>query len=370
MKSVILMTVIGLSAASGSCADRAPETGAKVDAATTKPAARSTEVVRNDIGKTRKQLSELIGSQKVFFDKASREEAAPKAIPVIKQMIGYFDELATIGDENDKQRAPMARQQFLEVLTVLGDSDAEAQLTKQAASPDKEVAMDAKTALLNAKWAVGSGDAAAQAKVLDGLEELAKTDPKSDAVAGVAMMAANVGATTPELKKRAESILIEKLTGEAATQAAEQMKIAAKMRGMEGKPLVLAAMGLDGQQFSTANLKGKVILVDFWATWCGPCRAELPRVKKIYADYHAKGLEVLGVSCDENVEALNKFLKANPDMPWPQLFDAAKPGWHPLATEYGVKGIPTMFLIDKKGVLRSVEAREDFEAQIPKLLAE
>ena len=57
-------------------------------------------------------------------------------------------------------------------------------------------------------------------------------------------------------------------------------------------------------------------------------------------------------------------------MPWPQMFDATKPGWHKLAKEYGVEGIPTMLLIDKQGTVRSIRAREDFEDQIPKLLAE
>ena len=73
---------------------------------------------------------------------------------------------------------------------------------------------------------------------------------------------------------------------------------------------------------------------------------------------------------DQNLEDLNMFLAKNPDMPWPQLFDATNPGWHSLANQYGVDSIPRMFLIDKTGVVRSVEARENFEELIPKLLAE
>jgi peroxiredoxin len=113
--------------------------------------------------------------------------------------------------------------------------------------------------------------------------------------------------------------------------------------------------------------------VDFWATWCGPCREELPRVKKAYADFHDKGLEVLGVSNDYKADDLTKFVAADPAMPWPQLFDpaaAAQHKWHPITEGFGINGIPMMFLIDKKGVLRTVEARENFEEEIPKLLAE
>jgi thiol-disulfide isomerase/thioredoxin len=142
------------------------------------------------------------------------------------------------------------------------------------------------------------------------------------------------------------------------------------MHSSVGKPFVLAGPGVDGRPFSTERWKGKVVLVDFWATWCGPCRAELPRVKKAYADFHSRGLEVVGVSCDNNGSSLAQFLAENPDMPWPQLFDAAHPGWNALAVQNNVEGIPTMFLIDKQGVLRSVEARKDFEERIPELLNE
>lgn len=93
-------------------------------------------------------------------------------------------------------------------------------------------------------------------------------------------------------------------------------------------------------------------------------------MKKVYAEFHAKGLEIVGVSCDRDVDDLKGFLSQNADMPWPQLFEPGKPGWHPLAEEFGIDGIPTMFLIDKKGVVRSVTARENYKELIPKLLAE
>ena len=82
---------------------------------------------------------------------------------------------------------------------------------------------------------------------------------------------------------------------------------------------------------------------------------------------------MLGVSNDYTVEDLTKFVAADPAMPWPQLLDtaaAAKKEWNPITSGYGINGIPTMFLIDKKGVCRTVEARENFEELIPKMLAE
>jgi peroxiredoxin len=96
-------------------------------------------------------------------------------------------------------------------------------------------------------------------------------------------------------------------------------------------------------------------------------------VKKAYADFHDKGLEILGVSNDYSADELKSFIAKDPQMPWPQLFDAQAAGkqeWNPITTGFGIDGIPTMFLIDKKGVVRSVTARENFEEMIPKLLAE
>ena len=137
-----------------------------------------------------------------------------------------------------------------------------------------------------------------------------------------------------------------------------------------GEPLVLEGRAYGGRQASTANWHGKVILVDFWATWCGPCIRELPRVVEAYEKWHGDGLEVLGVSCDKEGADLRRFLRKNPRVAWPQLFGDGGGGWHPLATQYGVKSIPTMFLIDRNGICRSVTARQNFEQLIPELLAE
>jgi thiol-disulfide isomerase/thioredoxin len=139
---------------------------------------------------------------------------------------------------------------------------------------------------------------------------------------------------------------------------------------MENRPLTIEGTREDGTALSTARWKGKVILVDFWATWCRPCRDALPQVKQAYADFHGKGLEVLGVSAAHSAQDCQSFLDRNNDMAWPQLFDAASPGVPRLAKAYGVAVMPTRFLIDRKGVLRSITTGESFEALIPKLLAE
>jgi thiol-disulfide isomerase/thioredoxin len=134
------------------------------------------------------------------------------------------------------------------------------------------------------------------------------------------------------------------------------------------KPLELKFTAVDGREVDLASLRGKVVLIDFWATWCGPCVEELPNVLKAYQTLHPKGFEIIGISLDSSKEKLEAFVKER-GMEWPQYFDG-KSWQNEISSKYGINSIPAMWLVNKKGMVVDTEARGNLEDRVQKLLAE
>jgi thiol-disulfide isomerase/thioredoxin len=130
----------------------------------------------------------------------------------------------------------------------------------------------------------------------------------------------------------------------------------------------IAEPDLDGKAIDLAAYKGKVVLIDFWATWCGPCVAELPNVIAAYEKYHAKGFEIIGISLDQSKDKLTAFTKEK-NMTWRQYFDGL--GWqNKVSTKYGIDSIPATFLLDGTGKIVAKDLRGDaLDKKLAELLA-
>lgn len=138
-------------------------------------------------------------------------------------------------------------------------------------------------------------------------------------------------------------------------EIADAAKAGLAMMDMRTRPLELSFTAADGRKVDLAELRGKVVLVDFWATWCPPCVEEVPEVVEAYEKFKDKGFEIVGVSLDQDKSALEKFTEEN-KMTWPQFFDGK--GWdNELAKRFNIQSVPTMWLLDREGKLADPSPR-------------
>ncbi len=151
-----------------------------------------------------------------------------------------------------------------------------------------------------------------------------------------------------------------------AEMAGQQLAVQKRIEDLKTKPVELRFTAADGTAVDLAALRGKVVLVDFWAAWCPDCVVEAPRVVEAYKKYHDQGFEVLGISLDEDRDAMLAFAKQH-GMTWPQYFDGKK--WdNAVSKDFDIHSIPAMWLVDKKGMLAAKVSGASLAAEVERLL--
>lgn len=281
-----------------------------------------------------------------------RQRCAPEALPVIRRILDYDR------DHPDEVAFGARAVEFVVYALALGDPTLLADYRRRAGD------VDADAALLVAR-AITAADAHQREAALTAFAALlAKGFPTATGLVQGLAIAGDLSAD------EARSLAAAALDPAQARRLQLVAELAeSSPRRLLGQSLDLDGRRLDGEEFSIRALRGKVVLVCFWATWCQPSLRALPKITAV-AERHRDALATVGVSCDHSRAALTKFLLDHPAIDWPQLFDERRSGWHELAFVNGVRTIPSVFLIDRDGRVRDVDALDDLDAAVQRLIDE
>ncbi|HVJ87317.1 MAG TPA: TlpA disulfide reductase family protein [Caulifigura sp.] len=309
-----------------------------------------------------------------FLTRLGSTQPEQKSIPGRRQHLRKIEDLVDkVQDrELDEQTAMMAidfRFQILQALERFGDESAAADRQKfaesLATSKLPRVVERGKVFVLAGRvQSLGELKGDARQKVIDDIAAYVQdgeiTTERVELASAVPELLANQLGDLELAGKAADSFALafEARKDDRLVDLIEQLRATGRRYGLVGNAMEVKGKTVDGKDFNLESLKGKVVLVDFWATWCGPCIQEMPHVRDLYTGYHSKGFEVVGISLDHKKEVLQSFLEAE-KVPWIQLYadNEGNGGWgNPIAKHYGISAIPTAILIGKDGKVISLNA--------------
>ena len=320
-------------------------------------------------------VDELIAFMKRLSERRplgrSREALIEHITNVSTAMVEACDKVLAADDVPEDIAAQVANQK-LEALSMLVRLDIDGALEQMEAaanelstSDNAEVAAAARFHLIAAQLqAFNPNDTEGTVALVASVDEYLSQGPLTNNHLTLAMAVAQqleqYGLT--ELAATAYETFGAQLAAndnEQVVEFGEKMLGAGRRMNLIGNPIELTGTLVDGSEFDWSKYRGKVVLIDFWATWCGPCLQELPNVLANYEKYHDRGFEVVGISLDEDRRTLEDFLKER-EIPWATIYsdNPETAGWeNPLATHYGVMGIPAVWLVNQEGNVVSLMAR-------------
>ena len=359
-RSIIIVTILAIAA---SCV---PSALAESKSATTKPAgSKAVKVPDNilaEINKrfarprqrmTRQELMALLlkRMEKVLQLGEQAEKDYPKADNLHEVQSAMLQAAGIVAKINQTE-ADKARHQAIAK-----------KILKSDAPPKSKVLADLIVTQAKVLPAEGKPAPDAAKQIRQFAKRYAKTDAAGTAYIYSALLAEM--AQQPDLAEQMYSVLEKKYRTDP--KVAGFLKRMGRSPKFRNKPFKAKLTRLDGKKLSLPkDLLGKVVVIDFWATWCGPCVAELPHMKKLYAKYKDKGVEFVGISLDKDRKRLEDFVKKQ-GMAWIQTFSGK--GWQdPTAQACEIRSIPSIWVVGKDGNIISSNARRNLEQVIEKAL--
>ncbi len=291
--------------------------------------------------KVTKKLTEDTLSQKIEVDKNSKVlEGLPVKITYLRV------------ENHFSVKEGLPRESFVHFSMVMpgGPNGGERELALEAESRLKEDRKLSAEALAKLKEDVAAGIAALQAA------------EKADGDTSAVLQAVDAYLAKFQNGSYAKMFSLFK---QQMQREAEKQKIAESIK--VGLPAPdFTAKTIDGKEIALKQLRGKVVVLDFWATWCGPCVAMVPHMKDFYEKYKDKDVVLIGVSADAKIEELKEFVEEK-EISWPQIFDGDSETTG-ILYKYAVSKFPTIMVIDQQGVFRGVDVHSKLTDLVDQLL--
>jgi thiol-disulfide isomerase/thioredoxin len=302
-----------------------------------------------------------------------------------KVVAAIEDLLKEGGDYPEVLQASASAVQQLEQLGYSDDATAALKMIGDhfAANKNPELALQGKqlqlsALLMNLRHSEGEEAQKLGDEILAKSQSLVDSSHASEAVLDTLQEVARLLESNPSPEIAGKMYdLLEKSYGDSKNQKLAEMvqqsvANARKRLALIGKPFSLEGALLDGKPFQWDDYQGKVVLVDFWATWCIPCLQEMSNIKQNYDKYHKQGFEVVGVNLDDDLATVEEFF-ANQPLPWTTVVgkgEAERGFAHPAAVKCGVNAIPFVVLVGRDGKVAGIHVRgERLEKALSKMLA-